>query len=252
MKKSGFTFVELMVAIVIGAFVTVTAVAAMRGIVAGSQTHQHLTELNDEMRYACSLIKQDLNNMYRHAEFKNAKFELMYLDSDEGMSTQSLILYTVSRKKTRPLQPEGDVYEVQYSIDQNAELGRSVLMRRCCAVAPGIEVGEDVERAGMLVPLAENITGLFIRCFSGTEWVDEWDEEKGRFPELVEVALIATDGQNSQKTLRRSFYTSLARMKTDETDEGQSGEDDADGEQDYNSYMDDDFSDMSQDEGGSE
>lgn len=230
MKKDGFTFVELMIAVVIGAFVTVTAVAAMRGIASGKQTHQHLTELNDEVRYAERLIRQDLINMYRSGDFKESQFELSYLDTDDGIETQSLMFYTVNQKKVRPLQPEGDVYEVQYAIKYNADAEQMYLTRRCCPVVPGVSQSNEDRGWGVLVPIAENITAMKIRCYNGKEWVDEWNEKNGKFPELVEVSLMGIS-DNNKRTFKRSFLTNTPRIVTksiggDSQDQEQAQEED--------------------------
>lgn len=243
MKRNGFTFVEVLIAVVIGAFVTVTAIAAMQGIVSGRQTHQHLTDLSDQMRYACRLIKSDLNNIYRNNDFSKAKFELSYLDGDDGLSCQSLTFYTVSRKKARALEAEGDVYEVQYFVKSDGETGSSVLMRRYCPVVPGVQIAENAQPGGILAPVAENIAGLQTRCYDGTEWTDEWDPKNGQFPQLVEVALLAGEKDN-KKTLNRSIFINIPRMKTAQSDSNQEQEQ----EQDYESYMNNDFS-ATQDEG---
>jgi prepilin-type N-terminal cleavage/methylation domain-containing protein len=240
MKQNGFTFVELLIAVVIGAFVTVTAAAAMRGIVSGRQTYQDVTELSDEMRYACQRIKNDLNNLYRSADFSKAKFELSYIDGEDGISSQTPTFYTVRRKKARLLQPEGDVYEVQYFVKSDPETGRSVLMRRYCPVVPGVSVDEDARPGGILTPLAEHIAALYVRCYNGMEWTDEWNTENGQFPQFVEIALVAAE-TDSKKTLRRSVFVHIPRLQSDQGDSDT--EDSAEG---YESYMkmNSDFSDV--------
>ena len=238
MKRQGFTFVELLIAVVIGAFVTVTAAAAMRGIVSGRQTYQDVTALSDEMRYACQLIKNDLNNLYRSEDFRNAKFELSYMDGEDGVSSQTPTFYTVSRKKARRLQPEGDVYEVQYFVKSDPETGRSVLMRRYCPVVPGVSVAEDARPAGILTPLAEHIAALYVRCYDGIEWTDVWNADNGQYPRFVEIALVAAE-TNSQKTLRRSVFVHIPRLQS-----GPSDSDTEESQENYDPYMNRDFSDV--------
>lgn len=211
MRKNGFTFVELMIAIVIGTFVTVTAVAAMRGIASGKQTHQRLTELNDEVRYAERLIRQDLFNLYRSSDFKDSQFELSYLDTNESLDMQSLRFYTVSHRKVRPLQPEGDVYEVQYSIQSNPDTEHVYLIRRCCPVVPGVPQGDKDRCWGVLAPIAENIVAMKIRCYDGKEWGDEWNEKNGQFPGLIEVTLWAL-GDTEKLAFQRSFIVNIPRL----------------------------------------
>jgi len=248
MNRDGFTFVELLIAVVIGAFVTVTAVAAMQGIVSGRQTHQHLTDLTDQMRYACQLIKNDLNNIYRNNDFSKAKFELSYLDGDDGLLCQNLTFYTVSRRKARLLEAEGDVYEVQYFVKNDEKTGRSILMRRYCPVVPGVEIAENVQPGGILAPVAENIAGFQTRCYDGTEWTDEWSPENGQYPQLVEVSLLAGE-KDGKKILKRSLFINVPRIKSNQTDTDQDQEQQ---EEDYESYMNSDFSDTGTQEGGAE
>ena len=190
------------------------------------------------MRYASRLIKNDLNNIYRNNDFSKAKFELSYLDGDEGISCQSLTFYTVSRKKARAFEAEGDVYEVQYSVKGDVETGRSVLMRRYCPVVPGVPIAENAQPGGILAPVAENIVGLQVRCYDGIEWTDEWDERNGQFPLLVEAVFLAGE-KDSKKTLKRSIFINIPRMKTTQGDADQENQ-----TQDYESYMDNDFSDV--------
>ena len=247
MKRNGFTFVELMIAVAIGAFITVTAAAAMRGIVSGRQTCQDMAELSDEVRYASGLVRNDLNNIYRNDDFRKAKFELSYLDD----WVQSLTFYTVSRTKARPMQPEGDVYEVQYFVKYDPDTEKSVLLRRYCPVVPGVVEADDVRAKGILAPIAESISAMQIRCYNGTEWTDEWNEERGRFPELIEVAFRVA-GKEGKKTLTRTLFMNIPRLNDGQ--DGKQGSEQGDSQQqaeDYESYMSDDFSETPV-EGGTE
>jgi hypothetical protein len=130
------------------------------------------------------------------------------------------------------------VYEVQYFVKGDPETGRSVLMRRYCPVVPGVSVGEDVRPGGTLAPLAEHIAALYVRCYNGTEWTDEWNADDGQFPQLVEIALVAAE-TDSKKTLRRSVLVCIPRLQSGQTDADT--EDSSESEENYDSYMNSEF-----------
>ena len=239
MKRNGFTFVELLLAVVIAAFVTITAAAAMRGIAAGRQRHEDLTVLSDAMRYACDAVRTDLSNLYRNGDYRKARFVVDWRDPTDGVSSQTLNFYTVSGIHARPDQPEGDVYEVEYFITVDPDTQRSILMRRYCPTVPGVKVDESLAAQGMLFPLAQYITTMTIRCYDGSEWQDHWDDQSGRFPILAEVAFRAVL-PDSNRSVVRSVVVHFPRLPSG------TGDTSSDDSGDYDAYMNSDFSDTPQ------
>ncbi|MHC4153397.1 MAG: type II secretion system protein GspJ [Planctomycetota bacterium] len=201
--KSGFTLVEVMVASVIGAFIALVAVGALRSISASTERIDTIVSVAAEARFAANMVSRDLVNIYRAPNMKSMKLVGGVDRSLVGGRDSWLTLYTVGRAKARIDQPEGDVYEVEYYLERDEE--KSVLMRR---LWPNPDI--EAEPGGMLTVVAEDIDIFEVRFFDGEEWQIEWFEEITSIPELVEVTLAAGELEG-RETAVESFVVSFAR-----------------------------------------
>lgn len=192
-KKTGFTLIEILVASIIGTFVAVIAVGALRAAAVSAQMVDENIETASELRFAADKIAFDLVNFYRDKDIKNTKFTGTFEEmSDEFVNR--LVFYTVSRTKARANQPESDVYEVEYFLAKEEE--KSFLMRR---VWPNPD--RESEPGGILTVLAENIDIFEVRYFDGKQWHDEWPADRERMPAMVEVSLAAKGPDQSDFTI---------------------------------------------------
>jgi type II secretion system protein J len=128
------------------------------------------------------MISRDLVNLYREQNFRNMKLVGMADDSEPGSSF--LTFYTIGRAKARIDQPEADVYEVEYFLKKNEE--ESDLYRR---LWPNPDPNDE-NPAGILSIIAEDIEFFQVRFYDGEEWSEEWPEEMGVIPQLIEVNII--------------------------------------------------------------
>ena len=201
-RKSGFTLVEVLVASVIGAFIALVAVAALRSISASTERIDMIARAAAEARFAANMISRDLTNLYRAPDMKD-----MRLIGGREWSADGpigwLTMYSVGRAKARLDQPEGDVYEVEYNLDRDGE--KSVLLRRLWPYPD-----RETEPGGMLTVIAEDIDVFEVRFFDGEEWQFEWTEELNSIPELVEVTLAARQEGGGENALE-TFVVSFAR-----------------------------------------
>lgn len=199
-ENRGFTLIEIMVASVIGAFIAAVTVGTLKAVSASARMVDDNIEAAAEMRFASKRITTDLVNLYRDVDFRNTKF-LGLVGGEKGVTR--LTFYTVNRAKARAAEPEGDVYEVEYYLAADEE--KSSLMRR---VWPNPE--KDVDGGGLLTAIAEGIDVFDVRYFDGQQWVSEWDEERRRVPELVEVTLASKPGPKV-KAVMESFFVNFTR-----------------------------------------
>ncbi len=126
-KKTGFTLVEVMVAVTIGGFIMLVAVGALKAITTSAEKVDSNINIAAEVRFVSTMLERDLVNFYRDESIDNTKLIGTAGESGEdGMSY--LVFYTVSRAKARIDQPEGDIYEVEYYLMKDEE--ESLLMRR--------------------------------------------------------------------------------------------------------------------------
>ena len=212
-SERGFTLIEILIASVIGAFVALVSVAALKSITTGREKVDKYSKAADELRYSEMRIRSDLKNFFRDEQWGAVKLtgEINSSTSSE-FPTSSLTFHTVSRQKARYIQPEGDVYEVQYFVVQamDEEDGMSTLMRRVCPKVPGLsEVGRD-ENVGMLHVISEDVYGFNVRYFDGEDWAEEWPEDMYELPRIVEVSL-STVVSGTTEMLTRKFYHRFPR-----------------------------------------
>ncbi len=223
--KKGFTLLEVMVASVIGAFIALVSVGALRAVTAGREMVNTNIAAADELRYAVELIRSDLANVYRDGSANAMKFVGTFADTDDNMMT-SLTMRIVSIANTRRSQPEGDVHEVHYYLME--EQGKSVLMRRLYPVV-GTEEEEELP-GGVLTAIAENIVGFELMYFDGEEWVPEWPAEQNKLPQMVEIVLATVqEKQGRQGSLvARRILASFPRLPQQAQNAGTSGQGGAD------------------------
>jgi type II secretion system protein J len=214
-NRTGFTLVEVIAACMIGAFVALVAVGTLRAVTAGREKiNTHIATVS-ELRFAASLIRQDLANLYRDSDPRNCRL-VSTLQSTGLDSVNHLIFYAVSRTKARAGQPEGDVYEVEYYLSRQEE--KSLLMRRFWPYPD-----KDVQPGGVLTAIAENIELFNTRYLAEGQWYDQWPEEKQSLPEMVEVTLAAVP-PGQEKALTSSFILNFPRLATTQPQEVQSGQ----------------------------
>jgi type II secretion system protein J len=183
-KRKGFTLVEIMIASLLGSFIMLVAVGALRAITATSERMSGVVDTASEVRFAAKEIETDLINFYRDSNSLYHKLVGEIEETPEG-NLASITFYTVGRTKARFDQPEGDIYEVEYYLLKDN--GQSRLERR---LWPNPD--KDSKPAGILTQLAENIDLFAVRYFDGQKWYDQWSSEQMEtLPDLVEVTLLA-------------------------------------------------------------
>lgn len=195
--------VEVLAASTIGVFIALVAMGTLRVISASAEMVDSNINAAAEVRFASSIISRDLLNLYRDANIKNTRLIGRVIESDEG-AVSCLTLYSVGRIKARIDQPEGDVYEVEYSLLKGEE--KSALCRR---LWPNPDPNED-ELRGILSVIAEDIEVFAVRYFDGEEWQIEWPEEMESVPELVEVNIAAKQPGRTDMTVE-SFIVNFPR-----------------------------------------
>ena len=208
-RKTAFTLVEVLVASTIGVFIALVAVGALRTITVSSDLVDRHIGAAAEVRFAANRIARDLVNIYRDDDMENTRFIGTVQESSGDVSSSYLVFYSMDRTKARIGQPEGDVYEMEYSLASDDE--RSVLMRRQWP-----NPNKELEPGGVLTVIAENIEVFYVQYFDGEEWADEWPEEMRSLPHLVEVTLI-TRQPGKDEPLSHSLIVPLTRAQGDLT-----------------------------------
>lgn len=209
-RRRGFTFVEVTAAIVIGAFVILVAVGALKAVSDGNRTVREHSEMAAEMRFVTDLLRADLENLYRDTQrnFMKLTGGVQMLDDEEQ---GSLTFYTLLHQKARAAEPEGDVYEVEYGLMEGED--KSVFTRR---VWPNPD--EDVDPGGVLTILSDRIVDFRVRFLTEQEWVDQWSlEDNQKLPDLIEVQIVGQLDETHRPVVRNfmiNFAQGSGEMET--------------------------------------
>ena len=215
--RDGFTLLEVLVASVIGAFISLVALSTLRAVTAGRVRIDENIIVADELRYAAEMIRTDLMNLYRDQSMKNMRLIGMISEATEPESA-NLTVRIVSQTKARYMQIESHLYDVQYSLLQKD--GKSLLTRRKCPIV-GNEEDEQIP-GGMLTTIAENIIVFDIRYFDKTQWLEDWPEGSEQIPDLMEITLAAIEGDTESakpKIMSTSFLVNFPRLLQTDAEE---------------------------------
>jgi len=205
MKRKGFTLVEVLLASIIGLFIATMAIGALKAISTSAEMIDKGIEESGEVRFAAKMIAGDLMNLYRDTEAENMEFFGTIEETGDGPVSR-LTFYTVGRVKARAPQPEGDVYEVEYSLVKTEE--KSVLFRRLWP-----NPNKQSEPGGVLSVIAEDIELFEVSYFDGEQWQMEWPIESRGLPAMVRVN-IASGQTEQQKGAAESFAVNFPRLGT--------------------------------------
>ena len=208
-RKTGFTLVEVTVASTMAAFIMLVALGTLKAITSSSETVERNINAAAEVRFASNMIARDLVNLYRDEDTENTRL-IGTVEETGDQSTSYLVFYTVGRTKARADQPEGDIYEVEYYLVKDEE--KSVIMRRLWP-----NPHEELEPAGILSVIAENISAFAVSYFDGEEWSDEWPEEMEVLPDLIEITIVAELPSGGEPIIE-SFIVNLTRSVSGASD----------------------------------
>ena len=210
-KKSGFTLLEVMVASTIGAFISLVAVGTLQTVIRSSEMADKNITAASEIRFALNTIERDLTNFYRDENIENTEL-IGSVEELAEYTTSYLVFYTLNRSKARILEPEGDVYEVEYYLEPDPDGETLSLMRR---IWPN--PNDVADPGGILTVLAENIEIFDVRFYDGEEWYVEWLEEMETLPQLIEVT-ISTQPFNRGDRIIETFLVNLEKSVTSSTE----------------------------------
>jgi general secretion pathway protein J len=201
--RCGFTLFEVVVASVIGAFIAMTAVAALRGVTISREKLAAIDAGASESRYAANMIRTDLENIYR--DRSTSRMKLVGSVEESGAASSSrIIFYAVSTAKARAELPEGDVYEVEYFVMPGEQ--KSTLCRRLWP-----NPSENYQPGGVVTMVSENLMSFEVRYYDGQNWLWEWPEGQN-LPDMIEVRL-AVKGEEGKEPVKRSILVNVRLLQ---------------------------------------
>ena len=207
-KPSGFTLIELIIAVFITVIVITAVYASFKAGLDGWKRGKAVSDFSQNVRIALSRMSRELKGAIISREASYCNF-IERSGSFEGESADTLT-FTSTSSGQRGLS------EITYFIDNNPDSPLSELKRRCSSVFENdVSSGKEAEVLAMFV------TGLNIRYYNGEGWEESWAGfdnkdsglEKGArakgLPRAVEITLSAQDPRIQKRPLAFSTIVSI-------------------------------------------
>jgi type II secretion system protein J len=207
----GFTVIELVIAIAVGAIVVVTIGSVLSRV---SQTRDVArTQLDAVSRANAALdaLRTDLVSVVRDEDLYNTR--VLLLDgtgySPIGPADRDEVL--VYNNRLRPMkrddyQGEGGEYESQYRLDAVD----GVLWMRRDAVPD-----QNGEGGGMAIPVVDGVVAVSIEAYDGEAWYPDWDSDEMGLPWALRVSVTAVGGDLENPSASRPMVTLRTQIPLD-------------------------------------
>lgn len=192
-RRGGFTLAELLVAVVIAAFVVGATYGALSQILRGREAITARQSAFSRASLAAELVARDLESALRDADLIAVKFAIVPGGS-AAEPRDELILFSYHPMPLRPWteQPEGAERESHFRIAPAGLSGTAApstsLWRRIDPVPD-----ETPDGGGLAVPLVDGVLTLDLSAADSESWYEEWDSDYDGIPHAVRVTVTASD-----------------------------------------------------------
>jgi general secretion pathway protein J len=179
-KASGFTLLEVMVALL----VTTIVLGAVYGIVSGISSAKEQLDHDSEGYHQARVLFSRMSREIRSAYFVFGKPETLFRGGLDEQQRFFLELTTAVTSPTLPL--ASGISRVRYELRNDADIDPDLLLlvRQEQALLPGGAAGEMENR------LTSAVHAFRMRFFGGGTWLDEWDTaSRKNLPQMIELYL---------------------------------------------------------------
>ena len=220
--RSGFTLIEVMVALGVMVIIAVLTWETVAGALKMRDYLEQEDELERSAKVALNRISRELSLAYltdQTAAVNTYRTVFIGQDNDD---TDVIWFATRSHRRTYATALESDQAEITLWTEPDPEIsGRVVLLHR-----ESPRVDEEPDRGGGIHPLARNITRFDLQYLDPTTyaWRDEWDsagaETPNRLPRAVQIVLtiMAPDPDDSDEEVERTYLRTVILETADEID----------------------------------
>lgn len=234
MRRRGFTLLEVVVALSILALIAGLTFSTIASALRTRDILEADDAVNQSARIAMARIRRDLSLAYLTAS-TTAINTYRTIFVGQNADPDKLWFASLAHQRLYRGARESDQTEITYWTEPDPDTSNAmVLLRR---EAPRID--QEPERDGVIAPLAYDVTRFEVRYLDSqsNEWKEEWDstgvDQANRLPRAAQVTLtlLAPDPDDDEKTIERSFLTTillafgpaLSRESSSDDDEESSG-----------------------------
>jgi len=206
----GFTIAEIIVAVVITAFVGAAVSTALSQAARARDASAAKVEARLRSDAAAARIAADVETAVRHHEVFFTRFKLTERTLG-AYHRDEVLMYSRSLRlaRTRSEQGEGGEYEVQYRVDAvpgvpsltaagSDGVAALALWRRVDPVPDDVPDG-----GGVAAAIVEGVISLRIQAYDGSAWFSTWESDDSGYPHAVSIEVTATDDAGKYQAVTR-------------------------------------------------
>ena len=212
-ERSGFTLMELMVALAVLAMISAFTFQTLSGTL-NARDHLAFDDvLEKTARTTLGRIRREVSLAFLTPSLTALNsYRTVFVGKDDG-ETDQIWFATRSHRRTLAGARESDQTEITIWCDDDPEhRNRYVLLHR-----EAERIDHLPDKNGAIMPLARNVTRFDLRYLDhmNGEWQDEWDTQGGetpnRLPRAVQVVLtlLAEDPADEEVLVERSYLSTI-------------------------------------------
>ena len=190
-RARGFTLIELLVAVSLVGIVLAAGSTLVFQVTQARARVDRLAAHHAEADAAVRTISQALAAQFRNVGDDTVVFEGLDEEFD-GRPADRIRFFTASNRVIRPGEPESDVHEVEFYLEEQAGEPYPALLRRTDPTR-----NEEPDEGGVVELIAREVAGLDFEYFDGTQWIPDWPEFLGRTPETLRLTVAIVDNPNT-------------------------------------------------------
>lgn len=180
-RRSGFTLLELMIALVLLAVLATALYASFFTVVKARERAAEGMEERRELGTTLDLLRREIATALLSGSDKRLHFVVEDRDNF-GKPTSILELTTLALPQTTQVIRESGIRTVRYEMVEK-EGGRTILTRREQDLFFDLQ---DVHP----YPQMERISGFLVECYDGTKWLKSWNSSlNSGLPSMVRITV---------------------------------------------------------------
>jgi type II secretion system protein J len=207
-SPSGFTLLELLIAMSIMVMLTASLYAAMSAAFRGRRTAEEALEPARRAGAALAMIEDDLESACAPVGILAGEFLEVDGRGDSGQPADSMLFHAVTDEPAART-PPAPIVRIEYALATDAESGDLVLVRRTTTNLLSPETPTPVEEV-----LCRHVRSFDLSCYDGLDWQAAWDSTTlgNVLPLAVTITLVIATDTESDYTLSRTIALPCATL----------------------------------------
>ncbi|MEL6345020.1 MAG: prepilin-type N-terminal cleavage/methylation domain-containing protein [Myxococcota bacterium] len=210
-NRSGFTLIEVVVALAIMVVIGVLAFSTLAGAVEMRDTMEASDKTSRSARIALDRLSRELQLAFLSQNFNPLTYQTVFIGRQSG-DESTLWFATTSHRRAYHNSREADQAEITVWTEDEEEGEGMVLLHRESGI-----VDQEPDEGGSIMPLARNVTQFevaFLDSRNG-EWISEWDstgvDTPNTLPRAVQIVLGLSepDPLDDDDTIERIFVRTV-------------------------------------------